>query len=455
MSEETTTSAVPYRVEYRQARGAMLAKTKARAIRPVAGNVYYVPSATQGSGGYVVDAAASTCSCPDWETNNTGSASRRPCKHVFAVMYVRHELELPDGTVVVTEMLQAIRKKTYPRDWSAYNDGACHERERVQTLLSALCDKIESPPQTVGAPRIPLGDAVYSSVMKVYLNNGSRPATSDLAERATRGVSDLERVPSFNALLRTIRSPEMTPLFRGLITETAKPLAGIEKSFATDATGLGTSTFSRWFDHKYGEEKAIQRWIKLHATVGTVTKIVAVAEVTQSTEHDSPYFTPLVKSLKEAGFDPHEISADKGYCSRANAVAVEEVGATPFIAFIKNRTGEGPGAWERMYHFAQTYPDEWLKCYHKRSAAESCFGAMKQRFGGNLRNKLLCAQLNEALLKVVAWNLHTLAIAISTLNIDPKFGAPRALPALVRSDEEPANTVDPEVGTEFDLEAAS
>jgi transposase len=455
MNDATTTNARPYRVDYRQARGAVLAKTKARAIRLVAGDVYLVPSATgSGGSGYVVDVAACSCSCPDWELN------RQPCKHVFAVRYVRHELEMPDGTSVVTEMLQAINKKrTYPRDWAAYNDGACHERERVQALARTLCDKIESPRQSVGRPSEPLGDAVFRAIMKVYLNNGSRPAMSDFAERAKHGVADVERVSSFNSTLRTIGRADLAPVFRGLVTETAKPLAGIEKSFATDSSGLGTSTFSRWFDHKYGEDKAIQRWIKVHATVGTVTKVVAVAEVTQSTEADSPFFKPLVRSLKEAGFDPKEISADKAYLAHTNLAVVEEIGATPFIPFKVNSRSTGSDAWERMWHHAHAYPDEWLRCYHKRSSVESCFGAMKQRFGGSLRSKLLRAQLNEALLKVVCWNLHVLAFAISTLKIDPRFGLPAAMPALVGStedaDESLVQVLDPEIGTEFPLETSS
>src|SRR5262249_48925657 len=71
------------KVDYRQERGAMLAKSRAKAFKHIAGDTYLVPSATAtGSGsGYVVDIAAGKCTCPDYEERGL------PCKHQWAVRY--------------------------------------------------------------------------------------------------------------------------------------------------------------------------------------------------------------------------------------------------------------------------------------------------------------------------------------------------------------------------------
>jgi len=118
----------------RQARGLALAKTKAKSFRQIAGDTYLVPSATTaGNSGYVVDLVAGKCTCPDHE--KTGDT----CKHQWALRYFRHELELPDGSTVVTE---ALIRRTYRQDWPAYNRAQCEEKERVQVLLKGLCDGI-------------------------------------------------------------------------------------------------------------------------------------------------------------------------------------------------------------------------------------------------------------------------------------------------------------------------
>jgi hypothetical protein len=84
----------------RQERGLALVQGKRARFRPIAGDSYFVPSQTSAGAGYVVDAVAGQCSCPDFEER------KEPCKHVFAIRYLRHELAMPDGTSVVTESIR-------------------------------------------------------------------------------------------------------------------------------------------------------------------------------------------------------------------------------------------------------------------------------------------------------------------------------------------------------------
>ena len=116
--------AVAEKVDYRQARGLALVRGKASRIRQIPGDTYLVPSASSNGGaGYVVDMAAGKCTCPDYEERGL------PCKYQCPVRYHRHELEMPDGTTVVTETLQVTKRVTYPQDWPAYNRAQCEEKD--------------------------------------------------------------------------------------------------------------------------------------------------------------------------------------------------------------------------------------------------------------------------------------------------------------------------------------
>ena len=231
---------------------------------------------------------------------------------------------------------------TYRQDWPAYTRAQCEEKERVQLLLRGLCDGITQPPQTNGRPRLPLADVVYGATMKVYGGMSGRRATSDVRACAERGL--MSKVPSYNSVARYLESAELAPLLKTLVHESAAPLRAVETTFATDSTGFATNTYARWFDERYGGEKKCQRWIKLHAQVGTVTNVIVSIEATESTVGDSVMLSPLLASSVARGFLLKELSADKAYLSNDNLTAVEAAGAVPYVPFKANsrgRTGRG------------------------------------------------------------------------------------------------------------------
>jgi transposase len=393
----------------RQQRGLALVQGKGKRIRHIAGAKYLVPSAQDGSAGYVVDVEAATCSCPDHETRSVR------CKHLWAVSYFRQEVQMPDGTTVVSESIRV----TYTQDWPAYNRAQCEEKERVQILLRGLCDGIVSPPKGRGRPRVPLADAVFGATMKVYGTLSGRRSTTDI--RACEAAGHLNRAPSYNTLFRCVEDPNMLPLLRSLVDESAKPLRAIEKQFAVDGTGFSTQTYFRWIDFKYGEEKRAQRWIKVHAMVGTLTNVITCAEATESTVNDCPMFAPLVTRAAANGFDVAEVSADKAYLSHANLATVEKLGGQAFVPFKSNSASTGSAAWENLWHLYSLNRESFLAHYHRRSNVESTFSAVKRKFGGSVRSKLPAAQLNEALLKCLCHNLSVLVHSIHELGIEPKF----------------------------------
>lgn len=410
--ETAAVSQVP--ANARQQRGLALAKTKPKSFRHIAGATYLVPSATSAGSGYVVD--GEKCSCPDFET--VGGT----CKHQWALRYFRHEIEMPDGSTVVTEGA-LLRRTTYKQNWPAYNRAQCEEKERVQILLRGLCEGIEQPPQKMGRPRLPLRDAVYGAVLKVYGTMSGRRSTTDIQACEEAGL--VEHAPAYNTVFKYMEQPSLMPLLKTLVDESAKPLRAVEKTFAVDSTGFATQTYVRWFDHKYGEEKRCQRWVKAHAMVGTLTNVITSVDVTEGYVNDSPMFGSLVERTAANGFNVAEVSADKAYLSHENLATVEKIGGLPFVPFKSNSGGAGSAAWERMYHFFSLNRTEFLAHYHKRSNVESTFSAVKRKFGGSVRSKLPAAQFNEALLKCLCHNLSMLVHSIHELGIDPKFWLPQ------------------------------
>lgn len=386
-----------------------MVQAKRSNIKHVAGSRWLVPSQTNQSGGYVVDADQNSCSCPDHEDRGV------KCKHIWAVTYFRSEVTTPDGATVVTE-----QRVTYVQDWPRYNAAQCEEKHRVQLLLRGLCDGIAQPEQTSGRPRLPLGDVVYGATMKVYSTMSGRRATTDIRECEDKGL--ITKTPSYNSVFRYLESRELTPLLKTLVHESAAPLRAIETTFATDSTGFATNTYARWFDEKYGQEKRCQRWIKLHAQVGTATHVIASVEATESTVGDAPMLEPLLKSSVERGFTVKELSADKAYLSNEILTAVEAVGGVPYIPFKSNSKGTGRSdAWRRLWHMFEAQNDQFLAHYHKRSNVETAFSMVKRKFGASVRAKMLPAQINEVLLKCLCHNLSVLVHAIHELKIAPTF----------------------------------
>jgi len=376
------------------------------------GDVWVVPSQCGKGDAYSVDLTGDvpTCSCPDHEVRGV------KCKHIYAVEFSIRRETTSDGMTTVTKTVRV----TYAQDWPAYNKAQTHEKERVEQLLRGLCDGIEQPPQKRGRPRLPLSDVVFSAVMKIYSTVSGRRAATDLRECEEKGLVD--RTPHYNSVFNYLENPALAPLLKGLIEESAAPLKAVERDFAVDSSGFSTCHFVRWYDAKYGKTRREHQWVKAHLMVGVKTNVVTSVEMTGPDAHDSPYLPTLLDTTAKR-FQPSEVSADKGYIGKANLEAITKAGATPYIPFKSNTTGEGPELWRKLWHFYQFNRTEFLSSYHKRSNVETAFSMIKAKFGAAVRSKTPVAQMNEVLCKVLCHNLCVLVQSIYELGIAPTFWA--------------------------------
>ena len=398
-------------MDARQEKGLVIAATS-KVERNKLG--WKVPSQS-GNGTYVVnlDHGEPFCTCPDFEKR------QQPCKHIHAVEYVVQRETKPDGSVTYTQSV----KLTCTQNWPVYNEAQTHEQERFVELLKELCAGIQQPEQTFGRPRLPLADVVFGLVYKAYTTMSGRRFMSDLREAETKEL--VSKPPSFTSTFRYLENPDLTPLLKSLVEQSASPLKAVETDFAVDSSGFATTTYSRWFDHKWGKERSKQTWVKTHLMCGVKTHVVTSVEATPYESADAPQLPELVKTTAKT-FAINEVSADKAYSSRRNLHTVNAVGAIPFIPFksySKGSQGNKPfdGLWHRMWHFYNFNREAFLEHYHKRSNAETVYSMIKMKFGGSVRSKTPIAQVNEVLCKILCHNICVLIQSIYELGLEPTF----------------------------------
>lgn len=374
-----------------------------------------VPSQS-GNGTYIVNLEEGEpfCTCQHFETTH------KKCQHIYAVEFIEKREKHPDGTETVTRAMRV----TYTQDWPIYNKAQTHEQERFVILLRDLCSQIEQPEYKFGRPRLPLSDVIFGIVYRAYNTMSGRRFASELKEAESDGL--ICKAAHYNSCFRYLENEDLTPLLKYLIEQSASPLRAIETDFAVDSSGFSTSTYARWFDHKWGKERKRQTWIKTHLMCGVKTHIVTSVEAMAHETADNVQLPILVNRTAKT-FSINEVSADKAYSGRENLKAVEAVGGTAYIPFKISATGKGDhhhkfnGLWSYMWHYYNFNREAFMQHYHKRSNIESVFYMIKTKFGGSVRSKSPISQVNEVLCKILCHNICVLIQSIYELGIEPVF----------------------------------
>jgi transposase len=404
-------------MEAREQRGLVIAAT-ARGIKRKSGHLWTVPS-TQGAGHpcYHVNPEKKTCTCLDHQE------AGQFCKHLYAVKFViQREFQFDEETGIATEtetmVMQTVKKTTYKQNWPAYDAAQINEKSKFLSLLSELCKGIEDQPQIGrGRRRIPLADAIYCAVLKVYSTVSSRRCISDIVDAKDKGY--ISQSPCYASLLHVFESAATTPILEQLVIQTANPLKAIETKFAVDSSGFSTSRFDRWFDHKWGQASSMRTWVKAHIMCGVTTNVITACEVSDA--GDSPTL-PKLLAATAARFNINEVSADLGYSAASNLEVIDAIGATPLIPFKARSRGDLNGSmWAKMFHYFNFKREEFLKRYHLRSNVESTFSMLKAKFGDSIRSKTDIAMKNEVLAKIICHNICCLISAMYELGVDPIF----------------------------------
>lgn len=371
-----------------------------------------VPSQSK-KGYYVVksNGDGATCTCPDHELRHC------KCKHIFAVEFIVTGEVNNDGTVTITKTI----KKTYKQDWKAYDKATVNQKAIFMRLLKDLTDNFQQPEYKFGRPSLPLGDMLYSSVMKVFTTFSLRRFMGDMEIAWEKEYVNSK--PCYASVGHFMQRTDITPIFAQMVIITSLPLTSVEHDFAGDSTGFGTNVFQRWFSFKYGKEISSKRWVKCHFMAGVKTNIITGVKITSEFDNDCPQLPELVNTTAEH-FDMDEVSCDKMYLSKDNIELIDGYNATAFIPFKSNSKASGNGRiWKKMYYYFMLKNDEFLEHYHKRSNAESTVQMIKSKFGDFVRSKSWTAQVNEVLCKIICHNICVNIQEMYELGITPKFSS--------------------------------
>ena len=300
------------------------------------------------------------------------------------------------------------------RDESLYN---LAQENEVFVFLNYLPKAIEQvikdiPRNTnTGRRPFPLFDILVSLCMQHYIGFSDRRSIG-MIKLMTNAAGIRIKVPSFATLNRYRRDPFIKSLLAKLIEVTSRPMAMLEKDFATDSTGASTSNRSSWYNIRTGKRQTKSDHVNAHVTVGTVLNAAVAIDIDTEVGKHNVYLREHVKRVAKL-FTIKDWLGDTAYCSRRNCDAVAAVGGSPwFKPRAKDRLrAAGVPAWRAMQKAFKEMPEEAKGHYHKRSAVESANSAKKRKFGSVCKTRLPEAQENEEHLKWIAYNFSVLSRA--------------------------------------------
>lgn len=417
----------------RLAKGSRIATTPG-AIEKLREDLFLVKSQS-GPGCYKVTLTEKGpgCSCKDY------AGRTLPCKHAVAVrIYLERKGTVPAGAANSTDSertVVATPRPTYRQAWAAYDAGQAEEFRLFAVLFHDLVSEVPEPERDDsrgGRPRVPIGEQLFCAGQKVYSQMSCRRASGMYGFAADQGL--LSKPRHYTIASEVLNREELTPILQRLITRSALPLAALEHGFAPDSTGNRTTSFCAWRQVRFGDNRE-HLWLKAHVLAGTKTHIVGAAVVTPKEGGDNPQFEPLVRQAAEAGLLLKEVYADKAYSARANYAIAEELGFEFYSPFRNTNTARitlhrGPAAerarshsvlWRKAFYFFQMHRPEFEAKYHQRSNVESVISAIKRKFGETLRSKNERAQINEALVKILCYNITVLIHEIFEHEVVPAF----------------------------------
>jgi transposase len=315
-------------IQIRRQKGQEIARSGSVKLQ---GNKWLVPSQSSGKTYEVVlGLGNSKCSCPD------NTERQMKCKHIFAVEITVSKTIDSKGNITITET-----KKVYVQDWHNYTLAQNQEGKLFRELLKDLVENVEEPIRTgAGRPSVPLKEALFCAIEKVYSMQSSRRAYSLYLEDAKK--QQITKAPNYNVINILLNDAEVRPILYRLLQITAMPLKSVETQFAIDSTGFRTTQFSQYCKEKHNTKRE-HSWVKAHLCTGVKTNIVTDVEITDENGADSPQFIPLTEGTRNLGFNMQEISADKAYSARDNLDVVAENGGIAYIPFKTNATQHSHG----------------------------------------------------------------------------------------------------------------
>lgn len=237
-----------------------------------------------------------------------------------------------------------------------------------------------------------------------------------LTFRETEGVLGMvrpyyriERVPDHSTLSRKLSSKRWTTVLERFFLHLVNELPRRSAVVATDATGY-SGRKRGWRETKHAR-RALEDWVKVHATIEVDEFIVLSYELTRSNVHDSQMFAEVWDRLP-SNVVPKRSLADSAYFGNDCLAAARQHGATPLHGIKKNarHVARPSNFYQKLVNFAHHWPNRFASLYAKRAHAETVFSMIGALLGYRLRCRSRNSRENEVRCKLALFNLIQLAM---------------------------------------------
>ncbi len=328
-----------------------------------------------------------------------------------------------------------VREGTFPyrarppprRDWTLYDRAATHEaRDLLDLVVSATDTLVERVPAWAEVPADHLGrdpivtvDRLRGLLWQSYRGVVNRSAASELGLLG-RGLG-VDRSYSYSTIARAYHDPEVLLALRSLLWLTNEPVIGEERGFAIDGSGFATAV-----GHHYASSRGRQRgaereegafpsaprpWVRNVANLGLEYQLVAGWKSwVDPTRGELSAFEEVFRMTAALHPEAKIQLGDGLYAVRWVVGQVAEAGMEARFLPRRDVTLKclGEPAWPRSLWGLVKEPQGWLEEYHLRSKVESFWGALKARNPSKVRKRKVHAQVVEATLRAVVYNLRRL-----------------------------------------------
>ena len=190
-------------------------------------------------------------------------------------------------------------------NWTKYNKSQTQEKVLFLELLKDLCDILPKKWKYECRRPIQLHQIIFSICVKSYCLKSGRRAVSEL--KLCEKLGYIKKICHFNTIFNYLKNPKITLVLQELIKLTSLPLRSVETKLCGDSTGISTSVLGdRWsvIRQNYSQH---HKYMKIHASFGTLTNIITSCRITKANVHDSKMFSELVDESCE-NFNPKEYS---------------------------------------------------------------------------------------------------------------------------------------------------
>jgi DDE family transposase/transposase-like protein DUF772 len=212
----------------------------------------------------------------------------------------------------------------------------------------------------------------------------------------------LRQAPDYSTLWRFARRWLKAQKLGELLAELSARLdIKTSVTVAVDSTGLDPDRSSSYFRARQQRRQQRKRYVKLSLSV-VVGKLVAASAVADWGPCNDKTELPQLLAETHQRVPVRELYADAGYDAEwVHEWCRDGVGIKSWIPPAVHRADGSVGGYWRS-HMAEGLPPR----YGRRWAAESFMSGMKRVVGPWLRSRRRPHQLQEALLKAVAYSIH-------------------------------------------------